>query len=51
MECIDHGKRGNKDGYANTSRDGVTTGLHRFVLADKLGVRIESLRGQVVRHT
>lgn len=45
--CIDHGRRGDKQGYAQTHG----TRLHRKVYAQKLGVSLASIRGVTVRHT
>lgn len=45
--CIDHGRRGDKQGYAQTHG----TRLHRKVYAQKLGVPLASIRGVTVRHT
>ncbi len=48
--CIDHGQRGDKDGYGSSSVGGRGYRLHRKALADKLGVSVFALTGQV-NHT
>ena len=50
MSCIDHGQRGDKDGYGRTTRGGASVRLHRVVLADALGVPVRALQGQA-NHT
>lgn len=48
--CVDHGNKGNKQGYSTKYIPGKgSVGLHRLVLAEKLGVPVETLR--VARHT
>ena len=48
-ECVDHGRTGT---YANvySAKHGKSIGLHRLVLADKLGVDVLELDG-VVMHS
>lgn len=43
-DCIDHGKNGTYYS-AYCKRLGKSVGLHRLVLADKLGVNVEDLQG------
>lgn len=45
--CIDHGRRGDRQGYAQTHG----TRLHRKVYAAKLGVALADIAGVTVRHT
>lgn len=47
--CIEHLMAGDRDGYARVTFRGRTTGLHRLVLADKLGVDPDEV--PVARHT
>jgi hypothetical protein len=53
-ECIDHGRRGNRDGYAQVKRvvGGVRRHfmLHRIVYCQHYGVSLDSIKGLVVRH-
>lgn len=53
--CIDHGYKGNADGYAQLIRmvDGRRRGvrLHREVYCQRHGLRLDDIEGQVVRHT
>lgn len=48
--CIDHGKKGDKDGYCPIERNGFRR-LHREVYAQTHGLTAESMRGLVVRHS
>lgn len=45
--CIDHGRGGDKQGYAQTHG----TRLHRKVYAAKMGLTLEQIKGVTVRHT
>lgn len=47
--CIDHGKKGNKDGYQQITRDGFYF-EHRRVYAEKHGLTAAQLTGTCVRH-
>lgn len=49
-DCIDHGLKGNQDGYGNRYRDGRMNLAHRLVYADKHGLSREEMP-PVVRHT
>ena len=49
--CIEHLYAGDRDGYARISFRGATIGLHRLVLADKLGIDPDDLGDLVARHT
>ena len=46
LNCVDHGKRGNKAGYA--SSNGVR--LHRLVYCTHAGVSLVSIKGLMVLH-
>ena len=48
MNCIDHGQKGNRDGYGGTTRKGVRRGLHVYTLMDKTG---EEPNGRSALHT
>lgn len=51
-ECIDHGKKGNKHGYANCTVRGKRTMLHRKIYCEHNGIPIENLTSkEVIRHT
>lgn len=45
--CIDHGQKGNRDGYGHTQG----TLLHRAVFVRSRGEGITSIAGKVVRHS
>lgn len=48
--CIEHLYSGDRDGYARVEFRGATIGLHRLVLAHKLGIDPDDL-APVARHT
>lgn len=49
--CVDHGKKGDKCGYAKAKySNGKTTNMHRLIWCNANGVSVESIRGLVVRH-
>lgn len=54
LECIDHGQKGNANGYGYTSRyvDGkrVVVGLHRAAYCDAHGLPYSAIKGKVVMH-
>ncbi len=51
-DCIDHGQKGNRQGYGKTSRDGNTNVLkHRAVYCDAHGLPLSAIDGLVIRHT
>lgn len=50
-ECIDHGKRGNPDGYLNFRYEGKTRGAHRVAYCLARGITIDMIQGSVIRHT
>lgn len=49
--CIDHGKAGNKAGYASCWFQGGYSMLHRKSYCVANGVTLASIHGVVVRHT
>lgn len=49
-DCIDHGKKGFGPGYAHTSVNGKTYGMHRVAYAKHHGLKPDELP-PVVRHT
>lgn len=49
--CIDHGFKGNSDGYANVWRGGKKVGLHRFTYCEHNGLELSAIKGLVIRHT
>lgn len=52
--CIDHGKKGNRDGYylvRPVPTESARTGAHRLAYAFARNIPIEMLDGTVVRHT
>lgn len=55
IECIDHGYKGDEDGYALTTGrfngERRTYRVHRKVCADKLGLTLDEIKGKVVMHT
>lgn len=54
-DCIDHGRRGNRDGYAQVKRviNGVRHNpmMHRVVYCQHHGIPLDAIEGLVVRHT
>lgn len=48
-DCIDHGKKGNRQGYHQINRRGFYF-LHREVYADHRGLTSDDLSGLAVRH-
>lgn len=48
--CIDHGNRGDRDGYTRSRFEGSTVPAHRAVYCQHHGVSLGSIRGLVVRH-
>lgn len=53
-KCIDHGKKGNRDGYylvRPVPTEKARTGAHRLAYAFARGISIDMLEGTVVRHT
>lgn len=52
-ECIDHGRKGDKDGYVRDRHpdgSGRLVRKHRKVYSEHNGVTLESMEGFVVRH-
>lgn len=49
-DCIDHGKKGTYYS-AYCKRLGKNIGLHRQVLAEKLGVNVEDMDGVAMHHS
>ena len=51
-DCIDHGQKGDKDGYGHC-RQGSNTNvaIHRVAYCEHHGVTLDSIAGKVVRHT
>jgi len=49
-ECVDHGRKGNEDGYTKTRYEGKTTNLHRVIYAKLNGLSLNQLQGIVIRH-
>lgn len=50
-ECIDHGKKGNRDGYLNIRHGASTRGAHRVAYCFAKGIDMTLIEGSVVRHT
>ncbi|ASN73336.1 homing endonuclease [Acinetobacter phage vB_AbaP_B1] len=48
--CIDHGRRGNRDGYTMCKVTGVTRLMHRVVYCDHNKVPYDSIKGLLIRH-
>lgn len=51
MDCIDHGLKGDKDGYGATTRRGRTVKLHRLVYCEANGLSLPDIAGKSVCHT
>ena len=51
MGCIEHTQKGDKDGYAGTSRNGAYFKMHRAVYCEFNNVPYGDIHGEVVRHT
>lgn len=49
-QCIDHGQRGDRDGYGFAHFGGKTSGAHRVAFAIANGVAMEQIKGLIVRH-
>lgn len=50
LDCIEHGKPEDKDGYARTSLGGRSLAVHRRVYIKTHNLTIDDIRGLVVRH-
>lgn len=50
-DCIDHGQKGNRRGYAKKFQEGGSKLLHRLVYCEANNVDLKSIDGLVVRHT
>lgn len=51
MTCLDHGKTGNKGGYATCRYQGRYSSLHRKAFCERHNVGLDDIEGSVVRHT
>lgn len=50
-DCTDHGQKGDKDGYARTTKDGKgNVAMHRLAYCIHNGVELADIKGKVVRH-
>lgn len=49
-ECIDHGKKGNKSGYASCWWQGEYTNEHRKAYCIANNLTLADIKGKVVRH-
>ena len=50
-ECIDHGKRGDKDGYHIIKYGDKTQRAHRVAYCEARQIPLEYIKGSVIRHT
>lgn len=50
-ECIDHGRKGNRNGYTMMKHEKRTLLRHRVVYSVHNDVPIATMRGFLVRHT
>ena len=48
--CVDHGRKGNEDGYTKARHEGTTTNLHRVIYAKHHNLSLLELKGIVIRH-
>ena len=51
QSCLEHKQKGIGLGYASTSRQGKSYWMHRVVYCEHNNLPIDSIAGQVVRHT
>lgn len=54
VDCIDHGRKGNRDGYVQVRLPGESNKmhmLHRLVYCNAHGINLADIKGLVVRHT
>ena len=51
VPCLDHGQRGDKDGYGTLSNHGRAVRAHRLAYAKAAACEVAAIRGLVVRHT
>lgn len=49
-ECVDHGRKGNRDGYTMMKHNKKTVLRHRVVYSVHNGVSLKSMKGLLVRH-
>ena len=50
-ECIDHGRRGTLNEYAQVVHEGVMLYRHRLAYCEANDVTLPAIKGKVVRHT
>ena len=51
LDCIDHAKVGDKDGYLGVTHKGRFTRAHRVAYCFARGIPIHYIQGYVIRHT
>lgn len=51
IDCIDHGRKGDRDGYARVKVNGKQTKAHRLAYCQANGVSLGDIAGRVVRHS
>ena len=50
-DCVDHGRRGTLNKYAQVVHEGVMVYRHRLVYCEANDVTLSAIKGKVVRHT
>lgn len=50
-DCIDHGQKGDRQGYGTAKWDGKTSAAHRKAYAEAVGITRDELVGVLIRHT